>query len=53
VAPPDRAERLAKFTTLAEPVIGATRVKKVIATVDRLEALKDIRELTTLTTTVR
>ena len=51
--PPDRAERLAKFTTLAEPVIGATRVKEVIATVDRLEALKDIRELTELTKSAR
>src|SRR5947207_8701259 len=51
--PPDRAERLAKFTTLAEPVIGGTRVKEVIATVDRLEALKDIRELTELTKSAR
>jgi len=52
-APPDRGERLEKFATLAEPVIGATRVEKVVGAVDRLEALKDIRELTKLTTTVR
>jgi 2-methylcitrate dehydratase PrpD len=51
--PAGRGERLAKFTALAEPVIGATRVEKVVAAVDRLESLKDIRELTKLTTTVR
>jgi 2-methylcitrate dehydratase PrpD len=51
--PPDRGERLAKFATLAEPVIGATRVERVVIAVDRLETLKDIRELTKLTTTVR
>ena len=52
-APADRAARLAKFSTLAEPVIGATRVGKIVAAVDRLETLKDIRELTKLTVTVR
>ena len=51
--PAGRGERLEKFATLAEPVIGATRVEKVVAAVDRLESLKDIRELTKLVTTVR
>jgi 2-methylcitrate dehydratase PrpD len=51
--PPDRAERLAKFTALAEPTVGAARVAAVVAAVDRLEAIKDIRELTELVTTVR
>jgi hypothetical protein len=53
MAPPDRNERLEKFMTLAEPVIGATRVGKVVAAVDRLETLEDIRELTKLVTTVK
>jgi hypothetical protein len=47
VDPPDRAERLAKFAALAEPVIGG-RVQQVVDAVDRLEAMKDIRELTEL-----
>jgi len=52
-APPDRGERLSKFATLAEPVIGATLVEKVVAAVDGLESMKDIRALTTLVTTIR
>jgi 2-methylcitrate dehydratase PrpD len=51
--PPARGERLDKFAKLAEPILGAARVADVVAAVDRLETLKDIRELTTLTTTVR
>ena len=51
--PPDRAERVAKFMTLATPVIGATRAKKMVVVVDRLETLKDLRELTKLAMTVR
>ncbi|MBM4438901.1 MAG: MmgE/PrpD family protein [Candidatus Rokubacteria bacterium] len=51
--PPGRDERLRKFATLAEPVIGATRVRKVIDTVEVLETLKDVRSLTELLTTVR
>jgi 2-methylcitrate dehydratase PrpD len=51
--PPDRGERLEKFATLAEPVIGATRVEKVVAAVDGLETLKDVKALTRLLTTVR
>jgi 2-methylcitrate dehydratase PrpD len=53
VDPPARSERLEKFRTLAEPVIGATRVGKVIEAVDGLESLKDIKVLTQLLTTVR
>ena len=49
-APPDREERLRKFATLAEPVIGAAGIEQVVAAVDRLDALKDIRELTQLVT---
>ena len=51
--PPDREERLRKFATLAEPVIGAPRIAKVIDTVEHLETLKDIRTFTQLLTTVR
>jgi 2-methylcitrate dehydratase PrpD len=51
--PPDRAERVEKFMTLAAPAIGAMRAKKMVVVVDRLETLKDVRELTKLTTTVR
>lgn len=51
--PPDRGERLEKFATLAEPALGATRVEKMVAAVDRLETFKDIRALTQLMTTVR
>jgi 2-methylcitrate dehydratase PrpD len=50
VDPPDRTERLEKFTKLAEPVIGTRRLKQVIAAVDTLETTKDIRALTTLVT---
>jgi 2-methylcitrate dehydratase PrpD len=52
-APPARRERLEKFRALAEPVVGETRVEKVIAAVDRLETFKDIKALTQLLTTVR
>jgi hypothetical protein len=52
--PPDRAERLKKFATLAVPVLGATRAAQVIAMVDAIETLKDIHLLTDLLmTTVR
>jgi 2-methylcitrate dehydratase PrpD len=52
-APPDKKERVEKFLTLATPAVGVTRARKIVATVERLETLKDIRELTKLTTTVR
>jgi hypothetical protein len=48
--PPDRTERIEKFTKLAEPVIGPRRLKQVIAAVDTLETTKDIRALTALVT---
>lgn len=51
--PPDRGERLEKFAMLAEPVIGATRVEKVVGAVDNLELMKDMRALTGLVTTIR
>ena len=51
--PPDRAERLEKFKKLAEPVIGASRAEKVVAAVDALESVKDIRARTSLVTTNR
>jgi len=51
--PPDRGERLEKFAMLAEPVIGATRVEKVVVAVDGLELMKDMRALTALVTTIR
>ena len=51
--PPDRGELLEKFAMLAEPVIGATRVEKVVAGVDGLELMKDMRAPTALVTTIR
>ena len=48
--PPDRTDRIEKFTNLAEPVIGPRRLKQVIAAVDTLETTKDIRALTALVT---
>jgi 2-methylcitrate dehydratase PrpD len=50
VDPPDRAERVAKFITLARPVLGAG-AERVIDAVEGLDAIKDIRELTELVTT--
>jgi 2-methylcitrate dehydratase PrpD len=52
-APAGRGERLDKFAALAAPVLGAARAEDVVAVVDRLETLKDVRELTTVVTTVR
>ena len=52
-APPDREERVRKFRALAEPVIGGARVEETIALVDRLDTVKDVRELTSLVTTIR
>lgn len=47
-APVDGAELTAKFLTLAVPVLGDDRAAEVAATVERIEELKDIRQLTTL-----
>lgn len=52
-APPDRGEWIEKFAMLAEPVIGTTRVEKVVGAVDNLELMKDMRALTGLVTTIR
>ena len=48
-APPARDERLEKFAALAGPVVGANRVKDIVAAVDRLPTSKDVRDLTALT----
>ena len=48
-APPARDERVEKFAALAGPVVGAGRVKDIVAAVDCLSAMKDIRELSALT----
>jgi 2-methylcitrate dehydratase PrpD len=42
----DRLE--AKFRSLAEPVVGARRARELIAAVDRLEELDDVRALAAL-----
>jgi len=47
-APIDRAEVVAKFVALAAPVIGATRAQAVADAVDRIDELKDVRDLTAL-----
>jgi len=48
--PPRQWSRLtAKFTTLAEPVVGAARAAAIIACVARLETLASLAELTALT----
>ncbi len=47
-APVERAELVAKFEALAAPVLGVARARTVIETVDRVDELKDVRELTGL-----
>jgi len=47
-APVARAELVAKFEALAAPVLGAARARTVIEAVDRVDELKDVRELTAL-----
>ena len=37
-----------KFHALAAPVLGDTRAREVVAVVRKVEALKDVRALTTL-----
>jgi 2-methylcitrate dehydratase PrpD len=46
--PASRQELIEKFSFLATDVIGKERVADVVATVDRLERLTDVRELTAL-----
>ena len=43
-----RQELLDKFRFLNEEAIDASRADRVIETVDRLEQLEDVRELTSL-----
>ena len=47
-APIDRAEVVAKFVALAAPVVGAVRAQAVVDTVERIDELKDVRDLTAL-----
>jgi len=49
-APIDRAELIAKFRALAAPILGDSRAQAVVDTVDRIEELKDVRDLTALLT---
>ena len=45
-APADLGEIVEKFETLAAPVLGAAGARAVVEAVDRLDELKDVRELT-------
>jgi len=47
-APVDRGTIVAKFEALAAPALGAARARAVIEAVDRIDELKDVRELTAL-----
>ena len=47
--PLNQGELEAKFVKWAEPIVGETRASEIIATVQRLEELADIRELIALT----
>jgi len=47
-APIDRGEVVAKFVALAAPVVGAVRAQAVVDTVERIDELKDVRDLTAL-----
>jgi 2-methylcitrate dehydratase PrpD len=49
--PASRQELQEKFAFLATDVIGKERVADVVAAVDRLDRLADVRELTSLLTT--
>jgi 2-methylcitrate dehydratase PrpD len=49
-APVERAELVAKFLALAAPILGETRTHAVVETVDRIDELKDVRDLTALLT---
>jgi 2-methylcitrate dehydratase PrpD len=50
-APADAGEVIEKFETLAGPVLGRAGARAVVEAVDRVDELKDIRELTALLTT--
>jgi 2-methylcitrate dehydratase PrpD len=47
-APADLGEIIEKFETLAAPALGAPGARAVVEAVDRIEELKDVRELTSL-----
>src|SRR5712692_3051996 len=47
-APADLGEIIEKFETLAAPVLGAAGARAVVEAVDRIDELKDVRELTSL-----
>jgi hypothetical protein len=47
-APIDRAEVAAKFVALAAPVVGTARAQAVVDAVERIDELKDVRDLTAL-----
>ena len=51
--PRSREELRAKFASLADGVLGSGRARQVAESVDRLERLKDVRELAALLTTIR
>jgi len=50
-APADLGEIIEKFETLAAPALGAPGARAVVEAVDRIEELKDVRELTSLLVT--
>jgi 2-methylcitrate dehydratase PrpD len=47
-APVDPGEVIEKFEALAAPVLGSARTRAVVEAVDRIDELKDVRELTAL-----
>jgi len=47
-APADCGEVIEKFEALAAPALGAARARAVVEAVDRIDELKDVRELTSL-----
>ena len=52
-APADLGDLIEKFETLAAPTLGAPRARAVVEAVDRVDELKDIRDLTSLLVTAR
>jgi 2-methylcitrate dehydratase PrpD len=50
-APADLGEIVDKFEALAAPVLGPARARAVVEAVDRMDELKDIRDLTSLLVT--
>jgi 2-methylcitrate dehydratase PrpD len=47
-APIDREEIVAKFLALATPILGPSRARSVVDAVERIDELKDVRDLTAL-----